>query len=455
MQAEAARLLAAAGQLARAGERGRALQALSRALDRAPEQAAAPYAALIAEVRPSGWHPKLDSDLRVCLASPAVDPQMLARVAARLLLLHYPEPVVVEDPLWIAFLTRCINVDPAMEARLAWLARQALPDALRDALAVQAFASEYAWGGEDLGVPPAAAAELAEERALAAAIESLGEKGDSVSAQVHAQYEANPYPRWRAPPAPQPRSLADLLAALGAPQEEPIDVLVAGCGTGFEPIDLARTDPSLEVTALDLSAASLAYGQRMARALGVANVRFVRGNLLDAARLGRSFAMVSSTGVLHHMADPAAGLAALAGVTRPGGVLRIALYSERARAWVREAHRVIAARGFTATPEGIRAFRRHVLALPPGDPLARLAESDDFYTLSGCRDLAFHAHEHWYRPPEIGAMLAGAGLELLRVEAPPGAPSPADPRDLAGWDAIEARHPHLFAGMIHFWVRRP
>src|SRR5690606_31816845 len=99
-------------------------------------------------------------------------------------------------------------------------------------------------------------------------------------AHVRAQYEANPYPRWRAPPAPQLRSLADLLAALGAPQEEPIDVLVAGCGTGFEPIDLARTDSSLEVTALDLSAASLAYGQRMARALGVANVRFVRGNLL-------------------------------------------------------------------------------------------------------------------------------------------------------------------------------
>ncbi len=457
MHAEAARLLAAAEQLARAGERGRALQALSRALDLAPEDAAAPYAALIAGVSPSGWHPKLDSDLRTCLASPAVDPQMLARVTARVLLLHYPEPAVAEDPLWIAFLTRCINVDPAMEARLVWLAGQKLPEALRAALAAQAFASEYAWGGEGLGVPPEAAAEIAEERRLVEALPSLspvrkGERG--VSDAVRAQYEANPYPRWRAPPAPEQRSVGELLAALGAPQLGPLEVLVAGCGTGFEPIDLARTDPSLRVTALDLSAASLAHGQRVARALGVA-VRFIQGDILDVAALGRDFAMVSSTGVLHHMADPAAGLTALAGVTRPGGVLRIALYSERARAWVREAHRAIAEHGFAATPEGIRAFRRHVLALPAGDPLARLAESDDFYTLSGCRDLAFHAHEHWYRLPEIGAILAVAGLELLRIETPPGAPFPADPLDLAGWDAIEARHPHLFAGMIHLWIRRP
>ncbi|WP_204307227.1 hypothetical protein, partial [Enterobacter hormaechei] len=89
---------------------------------------------------------------------------------------------------------------------------------------------------------------------------------------------------------------------------------------------------------------------------------------------------VSSTGVLHHMERPADGLAALAGVLAPGGVLRIALYSERARAWVAEAHRVIAEHGWDASPAGIRAFRTHILALPASQPLARLRESDDFYT---------------------------------------------------------------------------
>ncbi|NWP47652.1 class I SAM-dependent methyltransferase, partial [Escherichia coli] len=215
--------------------------------------------------------------------------------------------------------------DPAMEARLAWLAGQALPAGLREALATQAFASEYVWGGEGLGVPPVAAAEIAEERRLAAAMPSLGDSSDHTSRAVRAQYEANPYPRWCASAARPHVSVAGHLAALGTPQAGPLEVLVAGCGTGFEPIDLARMDSSLAITALDLSAASLAYGARMAGALGIGGVRFVQGDILDVAKLGRRFGLVSSTGVLHHMERPADGLAALAGVLAPGGVLRIAL----------------------------------------------------------------------------------------------------------------------------------
>jgi len=96
-----------------------------------------------------------------------------------------------------------------------------------------------------------------------------------------------------------------------------------------------------------------------------------------------------------------------------------------------------------------------VLALPAEAPLARLRESDDFYTLSGCRDLCFHAHEHWYRLPQIGAMLRDAGLELARFDAPAEAMAlfRGDPLDLDAWDALEAEHPLLFAGMYHLWCR--
>ena len=452
---DAERLIGHARELGRTGDIGRALQALSRALDLAPERSAAPYAALAAQIRPKGYFAKLDSDLRLCLASASVDPQMLARVTARLLLLKYPdaEAPVGDDPLWRAFLARCINVDPEMEARLVGMAQA--PGPLREALAEQAFASEYAWGGEALGVPAHAAAELAEEHGLAGTLASIGDEGDGVSRTVRAQYEANPYPRWRVPPAPERASVRALLRGIGGSPEDPAGVLVAGCGTGYEPIDLARTDPSLAITALDLSRPSLAYGQRMADGLGIGNVRFVQGDILDAARLGQTFDLVSSTGVLHHMARPEDGLAALAGVLRPGGVLRIALYSERARAWVGEAQRVIAEHGWLPTGQGIRAFRAHVLALQPSAPLARLKESDDFYTTSGCRDLCFHAHEHWYRLPQVAAMLRGAGLELVRFDAPPQAVAlfRGDPLDLDAWDALEAGHPLLFAGMYHLWCQ--
>lgn len=440
-----------------------ALPMLSHALAIDPAAAAPAYAELLCNLSLTGWPAQLEADLVTCLHAASLDPQGLARTAARMLLVKYPEPVVEESPLWKAFLIRCINVDPAMEARLVWLAAQDLPDGLRDALAVQAFASEYVWGGEALGVPADAVAEIAEEWALASAMPSLGDSGDVVSRAVRDQYEGNPYPRWRIPAGRQRVSVAQHLAALGAPQEQPLAVLVAGCGTGFEPVDLTRMDPTLSITALDLSAASLAYGKRMAGVLGVEQVRFVQGDILDVAKLDQRFGLVNCTGVLHHMDRPEAGLAALAEVTRPGGVLRLALYSERARAWVAEAHRAIAAHGWDASPAGIRAFRAHVLALPPEQPLARLRESDDFYTLSGCRDLCFHVREHWYRLPAIVEMLAGAGLELLMLDAPPEAHylftqlygTASDRRNWALWDQLEATVPHLFAGMFHLWVRKP
>lgn len=452
-----------AAEAANAGAFNQALPMLSHALAIDPEAAAPAYAELLGNLRLTGWPPQLEADLVACLHARSVDPQNLARVTAHMLLVKHPEPVVVDDRLWEAFLKRCINLAPAMEARLVWLAAQDLPEGLRAALAVQAFASEYVWGGEALGVPAEAATELAEERALAADMPSLGVPADRTSQAVRVQYEANPYPRWRAPAARQRVSVANHLASLGAPQAEPLAVLVAGCGTGFEPIDLARMDPSLAITALDLSAASLAYGKRMAGALGVERVHFVQGDILDVAGLDRRFGLVSSTGVLHHMERPGQGLAALAGVLEPGGVLRLALYSERARGWVAEAHRAIAEHGWDASAEGIRAFRAHVLALPPGQPLARLRESDDFYTLSGCRDLCFHVREHWYGLPAIGRMLADAGLELLLLDAPPEAQrlftqlfgTGGDRRNLALWDQLEVTVPHLFAGMFHLWCRKP
>jgi len=463
LQAEISQLLGMAAEAANRGQWQQALPMLSHALALDSEGVAPAYAEALSSLSLTGWPAQLEADLVTCLRARSIDPQRLARMAAHMLLVKYPEPVVAEDALWAAFLTRCINVSPAMEARLVWLAAQELPDGLRAALAVQAFASEYVWGGEGLGIPRDAAEELAEERALAAKMPSLGEPGDAISRAVRAQYEANPYPRWRAPAVRQPMSVARHLAALGAPQAEPLAVLVAGCGTGFEPIDLARMDPSLAITALDLSAASLAYGQRMAAVLDVETVRFVQGDILDVAALGQRFGMISSTGVLHHMERPEEGLAALASVLEPGGVVRLGLYSERARAWVAEAHRVIADQGWDASAAGIRAFRAHVLALPPEQPLSRLRESDDFYTLSGCRDLCFHVREHWYRLPAIGEMLAGAELELLMLDAAPDAHglfaqlfgTGADRRDLARWDQAEATAPHLFAGMFHVWAHKP
>lgn len=488
--------LALSGLAGHLGDQAAAIAVLRTALTRAEGNAAArhairrPLAALLAPLRPTGWDPRLAADLHACLTDDQLDPQPLARAAAALLR-HAGE----DDPLWAAFLTRCINVDPTMEARLVAL-RDALiragdPEApLLPALAYQAFANQYVWPAPEppvdgrlraLVAPPAEVPDepawhplarqlraTAAERDLAAAIPGFSETTGQVSAAVRAQYEAHPYPRWQVPPASRRADFAAHLAGLpgvdrAALPPAPLRLLVAGCGTGFEAIDMARTDASLAVTAVDLSRASLAFARRKAEELGCANIRFLHGDILALDRLGQRFDVATSTGVLHHMADPDAGLAAIAAVLRPGGVIRLALYSWRARAPIRAAHALIAERGWQPDAEGIRAFRAHILSLPADDPRAVLRESDDFYSLSGCRDLIFHVHERHYDFAGIAALVAGAGLRLVSLDASPEARAhframhgaSANPLDLDLWDRVEADHPFVFAGMIHFWCQKP
>ncbi|NIJ22218.1 SAM-dependent methyltransferase [Sphingomonas naasensis] len=487
--------LALSGLAAHLGDAAAAIAVLRAALARAEGNAAArhairrPLAGLLASLRPTAWDARLAADLRACLADEQLDPQPLAGVTAALL-----RHADAADPLWPIFLTRCINTDPAIEARLVVLrdARIGAGDAhdpLVPALACQAHANQYVWPAPEaapdgllraLVAPPS---ELPDDPAwqplarhledsvielgLAAAIPSFSDPAADVSIKVRRQYEAHPYPRWQAPPASRRTDFAAHLAALpgidrAALPPAPLRLLVAGCGTGFEAIDMARIDASLSVTAVDLSRASLAFAQRKADALGIANIRFVQGDILALDRLGETFDVATSTGVLHHMADPDAGLASIVGVLRRGGVVRLALYSHRARAPVRAAHARIAERGWQADADGIRAFRAHILSLPADDPLAVLRESDDFYSLSGCRDLVFHAHERHYRWPEIAALIAGAGLRLIGLDASPEAitrfgamhGAAADVRDLALWAALEAEHPFLFAGMIALWCQK-
>ena len=66
--------------------------------------------------------------------------------------------------------------------------------------------------------------------------------------------------------------------------------------------------------------------------------------------LGRTFDLIESNGVLHHMADPWAGWRVLLSLLRPGGFMRIGLYSEIARWGVVAARALIAQQGYGATP---------------------------------------------------------------------------------------------------------
>ncbi len=312
--------------------------------------------------------------------------------------------------------------------------------------------------------------EPGEERRIRAEIPALTTVENAVSRAVQDQYEQNPYPRWlRAasffgafPLGTRLRMLAPHVAAEEISLSDRPDILISGCGTGRHAAIVARLHPAARVLAVDLSGASLAFALRRCRELGIWNVRFARADLLRLGRLEERFDVIECVGVLHHLEDPRAGWEALLGLLRPGGFMKIALYSELGRRAVVAAKRLIAERGFAATAEGVRAARRAIMSLPEGSPARNVLVWPDFYSLSGCRDLLFHAKEHRFTLEGIQAALPDLGLEFLGFEFD----TPVTLRryrefsggaaatSLRNWAEFEAQYPETFASMYQFWVRR-
>lgn len=305
-----------------------------------------------------------------------------------------------------------------------------------------------------------------EEAALEAEIPVVGRVENSVSRVVKAQYEENPYPRWLTPAYRNPGNLHGILRNMFPVFEPPemlkntIRVLVVGCGTGHHPISIALRYANAEVVATDISRRSLAYGMRLARQLAITNVRFVENDLLNLSQLDGQFHVIECVGVLHHMQSIADGIAALVGKLHEDGLLKIGLYSQMAREPVVYARARIVSLGPTAGADDIRRFRKTVLAAPENDPLRRILDFGDFYTLSNCRDLLFHVHEQHVTIAAIRSLLAGAALRFIGFETMDATLADAYRRrfpedqamdDLCHWETVEALNPGAFAGLYQCW----
>jgi 2-polyprenyl-3-methyl-5-hydroxy-6-metoxy-1,4-benzoquinol methylase/Flp pilus assembly protein TadD len=287
---------------------------------------------------------------------------------------------------------------------------------------------------------------------------------DAVSLQVQNQYEESPYPRWTAIPQIESttvvRFLRDRLniVPLSWPQiTAGVDILIAGCGTGSHSIDSALRFPKARILAIDISRASLAYARRKSRALALTNIEYGQADILKLASLGRRFDVIETVGVLHHLADPAAGWRVLLSLLRPHGLMLVGLYSATARQSLAAARAFIAERGYRATAEDIRTCRQELIQRAGMPPFR------DFSSTSGCRDLLFNVMEHQFTIPQIEEFINENHLTFLGFEQlPPDVlrqfrqlfPDADAMRDLGSWHAFEKINPLTFGNMYFFWVQK-
>jgi tetratricopeptide (TPR) repeat protein/SAM-dependent methyltransferase len=314
-------------------------------------------------------------------------------------------------------------------------------------------------------------AEPLEERRLRASVPAITEIEGRVSREVRQQYEENPYPRWvKANPRLTAVGINEYLRQLfptapfrplGASAR--VDILVAGCGTGQEPVETAQQILGARLLAVDLSLSSLAYAKRKTQEMGLENIEYAQGDIMGLRALGRTFDVVQSFGVLHHLADPAAGLRELVSLVRPGGLMFLGLYSERARETIVAGRQYIAEKGYGSTPADIRRFRQEVISAEGGSRFRQLTSFSDFYSISECRDLLFHVQEHRFTIPQIKELLDDLGLRFIGFSVKPRVVNEYRARfaddeqrtNLVHWEEFEAAFPQTFMGTYAFWVQRP
>jgi len=306
------------------------------------------------------------------------------------------------------------------------------------------------------------------ERAIVAEIPMLGEISDDVSRKVRAQYEDNPYPRWIKTGIPtKAKSISEICAEVNlhlhsksiknviAPA-----ILIAGCGTGQHSIHTASRFSDCQVTAVDLSLASLAYAKWKTTELGITNVKYLQADILRLDQLEQKFDIIESVGVLHHMDEPMAGWRVLTDLLKPGGLMMIGLYSELARQYIVEVRKEITLLRLGTSESGIRKFRRS-LAESDDENNQQLTKSNDFFSLSTFRDLIFHVQEHRFTFPQIKNCLDELGLKFCGFTTKDAISNfmgfhgkDADIYDLALWHQYEKSNPRAFAAMYQFWCQK-
>jgi tetratricopeptide (TPR) repeat protein/2-polyprenyl-3-methyl-5-hydroxy-6-metoxy-1,4-benzoquinol methylase len=309
-----------------------------------------------------------------------------------------------------------------------------------------------------------------EERELQTSVPRLTTIKDGVSLLVKQQYEENPYPRWvKAAPVGKSTTIDaylrrqfPLVLLRNAGTRSSADILVAGCGTGQHSIETARRFAGAQVLAVDLSLSSLCYAKRKTRELGLSNIEYAQADILQLASIGRNFDLIEASGVLHHLADPMAGWRLLLSMLRPGGFMRVGLYSKMARQDLVDARKLIAERGYGPSAEDIRRCRQELTGVGNRTALKGGTEFSDFFSTSACRDLLFHVQEHQMTLPEISSFLRQNRLELLGFDLPGHIlqnfrrrfPNDKTMTDLDLWHIFETEYPSTFAGMYQFWIQK-
>jgi SAM-dependent methyltransferase len=191
-------------------------------------------------------------------------------------------------------------------------------------------------------------------------------------------------------------------------------ILVAGCGTSQAAKHALRW-PKAQIIGIDCSGTSVHCTEQLKQKYNLRNLVVRQLSIEQASKLGMSFDQVVCTGVLHHLADPEAGLRALRSVLKPDGAVQLMVYGPYGRAGIYMLQEFCRLLGIRASHGEICALSNALGQLPPGHPLQTLLrEAPDFRTDAALADALLHPQDRAYSVPQLFDFIEKAGLKFGR-----------------------------------------
>ena len=308
------------------------------------------------------------------------------------------------------------------------------------------------------------------EEEISRNIKTITGINNKTSKRVQDQYENFPYPRWSHNNlyVQNNYSYIDFVRShcVNKPiiSEEPKKLLVAGCGTGRHPINIASLDPNIQIYAIDLSLKSLSYASRVASEMGIKNITWLHGDINELNSYQNQFDIIESVGVLHHMEDPKKGFNILEKKLKNKGLMKIGLYARSYRNTLKSAKKLILTENFNKDRKSIRLARNIIMTKKNQTEYVSPSTLSDFYSISSFIDLLMHEQELDFDIDEISKLIGknfnflgfffNAQRQNLVKKIIEKNFKNLKVNKLRNWKKIENFNKMLFSNMYQFWIQK-
>jgi SAM-dependent methyltransferase len=246
--------------------------------------------------------------------------------------------------------------------------------------------------------------------------------------------------------------------------------LIAGHGTGDTLIFLAEQlrGHKADIIGIDISQKSAEIARERLAKRGLNNVQFIHASILDLPDLDLGlFDVIECGGVLHHLADPDAGLRALNAMLTDDGIMEIMVYGHYGRLAVYMVQEMMHS---LITPEmshdeQVTLCKEFLQAIPNGHWL--MYNNENFKvdirepSGAGIYDLFLHPQDRAYTVPQIYDWLKQAGLLLQHFHGWQVGELAYDPKEYTAskalhkqFDALDEPERHRVAELMHGHMNR-